>query len=854
MKIVECVSEDTKLVSFMAYSPRQNKIQHFEEACQEWDIERLVDDLVGKTGDLPPAQQRNLKAILLNLSPKEAAKQLEISESTLKPAFSALYRLIENLTQEKSNTVTYKTARFVLENYRKQKISPEISSIHSDSEMSGGISDRSTPTPNIQIVPKDMQELRLLGRENDHIELEKLRDKYKIILIKEDAGMGKTLLAEYFMEMHFQKVITIKIGLSSSEVTPAIQKLPLILDQLGVERGSCFETNLGILKKALSDRSNPVGVLIDNLEPALNKDFRFRDSDYDCLLRVLCDRSICSFTLITSRVSLSVQGINHQQFYEYKLKGLDLAAWREYFRDCKNAETSEALSQIRDFYAGNPEAMAKLEGIISDRDNFDGDIEAYWKKYEHTSLANPDLKHLTSVQIDYLQNHQPDVYKLLCRMGCYRYQAVPTIPHEGLICLMWDVLESQHNAIIERLKKYPLIKLIKGEYYLHPATREVVKERLEENRSDWEAANRKAAKFWTDSVISVLTGQDALTGFEGYHHYLEIGDYNSSAQIINYARENKWTSKITENYSGERLGYSFLRLGLLEKSISSIEKILDKVTDLEMLVYLHNNFGDILWLSGNPNEAIVIHKRTSDILNNIKSFDEKPHSQPDIYRYYLSSLLNVGLCNLSLNNIEIAESYFEKLLESSTNNLFEIPIIYLDTYVANAEFCLALTRSLNSDLKNTLSFIERLEVRGFYNSRGSWSKGWYLLFIGHAYKNVKYFDDAFKFYYRAIDYAIESGFYNVEGIALCGIGECNRLIKEYQKSLEKLYKSIKRLTKIGAKCDLAEAYFQLGLTYEAMGEHDQAEEYKEKAIEFFEQMEAPKQIERVNKAFGDKIQ
>jgi hypothetical protein len=34
-----------------------------------------------------------------------------------------------------------------------------------------------------------------------------------------------------------------------------------------------------------------------------------------------------------------------------------------------------------------------------------------------------------------------------------------------------------------------------------------------------------------------------------------------------------------------------------------------------------------------------------------------------------------------------------------------------------------------------------------------------------------------------------------------------------------------------------------------MGEHNQAEEYKAKALELFAQMEAPKQIERVNKAF-----
>ena len=49
-------------------------------------------------------------------------------------------------------------------------------------------------------------------------------------------------------------------------------------------------------------------------------------------------------------------------------------------------------------------------------------------------------------------------------------------------------------------------------------------------------------------------------------------------------------------------------------------------------------------------------------------------------------------------------------------------------------------------------------------------------------------------------------------------------------------------------------YFQLGLTYQAMGEHDQAEEYKVESLKLFEQMEAPKQIERVNKAFGENIQ
>jgi len=59
----------------------------------------------------------------------------------------------------------------------------------------------------------------------------------------------------------------------------------------------------------------------------------------------------------------------------------------------------------------------------------------------------------------------------------------------------------------------------------------------------------------------------------------------------------------------------------------------------------------------------------------------------------------------------------------------------------------------------------------------------------------------------------------------------------------------KILKEIEVKPELAEEYFQLGLTYQANGEHDQAETYKVKALKLFGQMEAPKQIERVNQAF-----
>ena len=501
---------------------------------------------------------------------------------------------------------------------------------------------------------------------------------------------------------------------------------------------------------------------------------------------------------------------------------------------------------MRNFYAGNPEAMAKLEGIISDRDNFDGDIEAYWKKYKHTSLANPDLKHLTSVQIDYLQDHQPDVYKLLCRMGCYRYQAVPTIPHEGLICLMWDVLESQHNAIIERLKKYSLIKLTKGEYYLHPATREAAKQRLEENKLDWEIANQKAAQFWEEQVKTIEIVDDALKAFESYYHYLAIDNHNAACETITREREYRWEKHIEEDGRlGEPLGYSYLRLGLLESITVATQAVLLKTDKQLILARACNLLGDLLWLTGKPYIAISYHEKTHDIALN------KHNEYPKLKRLHYSSLLNRGLCYLSLWEVKKAHSFFLDLQNLSLNGISEQEMIHLGKYnLFRSNFCLSLTYSLIGDKENSLICIDKSILTSneqiFYSA---WSKGYSLIFIAQAYKDIRYLEKSNTKYQEAIEFADDSNYFQVKAMALYGIGELERINYKYFSALSYIQSAVEILQKIQAKHDLSEAYFQLGLTYQAMGEYDQTEEYKAKALKLFEQMEAPKQIERVNKAF-----
>jgi pentatricopeptide repeat protein len=56
------------------------------------------------------------------------------------------------------------------------------------------------------------------------------------------------------------------------------------------------------------------------------------------------------------------------------------------------------------------------------------------------------------------------------------------------------------------------------------------------------------------------------------------------------------------------------------------------------------------------------------------------------------------------------------------------------------------------------------------------------------------------------------------------------------------------LDKIGAKRDLAEAYYQLGLTYQKMVEALNSQGNFDNAIRLFSKMEAPKQVEKMRQS------
>lgn len=781
--------------------------QDFAEAYLRWDVERLIKDIEEfEKRLLTKAEKRNLLAILLGLSASQAQDKMKVAKKTrsLDGYFNKIRRTIELFLDLESSTLkTSHDVVNVLASYRKGQELPPSS------------------------------EFYLLGRDADRQKLIELSPKHKIVLIKAGAGVGKSTLAREFLQTQFKKVIRIEMGLESGNVTLAEEKVSQILRKdFDEEPSRDFGINLDILRERLSDCANPIAVLIDNLEPALDENYRFREKlrGYDALLAVLGDRDVFSFTLITSRRSLIAQRV---KIHEYELEGLDITAWQQYFHDCENGANSKALMKMRDAYNGNAKAMDILHGVIKNR--FNGNIEAYWDQYSDALLANRDLEDLISREMDWLRDNRPDAYNLLCRMGCYRYQDVKTVPFKGLTCLLWDVPQSRRALVVDYLSKTSLIE-VKGEYYLHPAIRDAAISRLIANKVDWRKSNQEAAIFWTESVKLIMFTDDLVKAFEAYYQYININDLESAGEVL--VRERKYKQK--EDGRPLALGINLLHHGLFSIPIDEIKNNIIAKIDSNTALYarLTNVIGNHYIFIGELKIGIAIHELCL-------------HSSRETSNYFLicASLINLGRIYIILQDFESAHDILVILKNLHSDNSFKEDFEY---FRLDCSCYLAFVYSKLGFKDKSLCLANWcFNVRQQAKKRPSEYFYLYgLIYLGKTYVNLNDIDKAMYVITQVIHISTEYSYSEILGIAFVEIGKINYINHRHQNSTYFCKYGIDILKKAGVKYRLAEAYFQLGLTCQATGDNNQAEEYKAEALKLFAEMEVPKQCERANKAFG----
>jgi tetratricopeptide (TPR) repeat protein len=656
----------------------------------------------------------------------------------------------------------------------------------------------------------------------------------KIIVLQGEGGIGKTTLAQKFLaQQNFPLNLEVLMAKETTNIVTVASVVEEWLQRdLNENSGKEFGVTLSRFKRCLEQ--SPVGILIDNLEPALDRNGRLisHHRDYLELLRILGDAKVQSTTIITSRDRLCEADLNLEH---YRLSGLDLVAWQEYFQEAQ-INCGGVLTQIHRTYGGNAKAMGMLRGIV--QEDYDGDLSQYWQENCHDPLVETDLTNLVASQFNRLQQLDPQAYKLLCRLGCYRYQDLATISLEGVLCLLWDV-PSQPRQVIKSLRNRSLLEFAQGQYWLHPMVQAEAKLRLQSIAGDWLQAHQQIADFLTHSITKIKQIQDGLTALEAYYHYLAIADYAAAAKVILYSRENQWGQYLT-------LGTTLYRLGIIEPLSIAIHQIIECIEHDRHRSELNNILGDLYWTTGKVHRAIAFQQQTIvTSRHSQRQIEPSQENRHDLYYWRMlevDSLLSLGLYNIDLWELSTAAELFQQAIDLAHNTQHH-------PWSEKASLGLALVNSYQEKKISdpTVSRIYRLisELEDPTYNTGRFA--YFIQMLGQIFGNQQQIEPARNMWQRAIAFSQTSHYTQIKAKSFTGLGNIENLANNFIQANIYHQQAVELLDKIAAKCDLAEAYFQWGITLQANQQIAQSQECWQKAIAIYQQIPAPKQVARVKK-------
>lgn len=712
------------------------------------------------------------------------------------------------------------------------------------------------------------QSASFLGRESALLALQSLAQTHRIIVIQGEGGIGKTTLAQQYCQ-RFDRALELPMAKEPANITLAESVVEEWLRQhFNEEPGREFGVTLSRLKQHLvqaldqtsgqasGHRENGIGILIDNLEPALdgNGQFIAGHRHYVELLRSLADAG--ASVIVTSRDRLCEPGI---KVHHYRLPGLTVESWQQFFAaftdglvdGLANGDSSPSarpsdkiLAKMHRAYGGNAKAMEIL--CVSVMEDYTGDLRAYWQENGADLLGPADLRNLIASQVNRLQQLDAEAYKVFCRLGCYRYQDQPRLRAEAIAALMWDIEPSRQRQTLNSLRDRSLVEFYKGDYWLHPVSRAEAIGRLRQGE-DWQQANRAAAQYWSDRVTSIVSVEDGLQALEAYYHRQAAGDYDAAAAVLLQSRHNQWQQFLP-------LASSLYRMGLLQPVVSAITQVLPHVEQGRS--ELNNILGDVYWITGRIHSAIACQQQalTDADTERFSQQQSEEYKSEQAYSYslnayYLKMLvvdahLSIGLYHIDLWELTQAVQQFEEVIALAEGTAHQ-------AWAHKATVGLALVRSYLGEKQIARQLADSIYEQFMAGPADQHGRSAYFLqLLGQAFDDLDEPERAHILYKKAIDFAEAGHYIQVKAKALTGLAVLQRRQGDYDAALAFHTQAVELCDTIGAQCDLAEAYFQFGQSIRESAQEgcrldlDRPDCF-ERAIALFLEICAPRQVARV---------
>ncbi|MEM9806591.1 MAG: AAA family ATPase [Cyanobacteria bacterium P01_D01_bin.56] len=752
------------------------------------------------------------------------------SEGHVKDVASQLWRLLSDVLGERITKGNYRSRLVYWLKRARRKV------VHVADRVGGPVLSKSPQHSLEALDPLHTNHLdpHFIGRDPALETLSTLSNQgHKIIVIQGEGGLGKTTLAQHYLrQVNFDVVLEWRIAQETSNLTAVEHILDEWLRQdFNDEPGQDLSISLSRLKRHL--KHHTIGILIDNLEPALDKNGQFvgEARGYTELLKLLSDFSIQATTLITSRDRLCEPGI---KAHHYRLPSLTLDNWQQCFVYHKLCLT-KAESIVRHLhraYGGNAKAMEILCSTV--QTDFNGDLVAYWQTYGANPLAEIALKNLVISQVERLHTLDPVAYQLLCRLSCYRYQTIAKLPLAAIL-VQGDGTDAQ--GAIASLRNRSLLEVDNGEYWLHPVIRAVAIERLRQNNQLWQHANQTAADYWTTSIKTLTCLIDAQRALEAYYHHIAINNHQAAAKVLLKSRHNQWHQFLP-------LASSLYRMGLLHP-VSSL--IIDLLSHLEhetetllQISELRNILGDICWITGEIKQAIECQQTAITTTQHHIAAHKHSNTLAAYYPQMLNidSRLSLGLYAVDLWELDQAEEAFITVINLGENTRHQ-------AWADKATVALALTYAYQGRKQVALTLAKKCLHAFTHQSEKSGRLAYFIQLLGQTYGHLRDLAQAEKLHTQALSFA-EAGHYpQVKAKALTGLAISYRQAHQLSMALQHHTQSIELFESIGAKCDLANAYVELGHSYISLQQLNIAHQYWQQALELYGDIDAQKQVHRV---------